>query len=258
MHSVSYTPGEKIALARGRMGPKGWSQTDLAHALARRNALGLDERKWRSRIANYESNRPTPPAEPLRHIADALGVVYQWFLEPEGEEPLLKGQPVEGALFTAPAPYSPPGKVPMIYAGEVPCSTNWGNPLESTTPIDMDPDFAGPNRYVCRVVNDSCYPALHEGDLTVWQYDLNPPFGTIVLAQRKGDHNCTAKLLRYDATLHAPRLVPINPRVEPPEDGEGWGAIARLVGVERVQDGLKRTWKLESGLRPKHLLPDID
>lgn len=247
-----FTPGEKIALARTHMGPKGWSQSDLATALAKRNALGLNDRKWRARIANYEACRPQPPERPLREIADAMNISLTWFLDPEGSVPIFRGTDA-GPVLDAPRALAPAGKFQMVYAGEVPCSTAWGNPLEATEPIFMDADFAGAQRFVCRVVNDSCYPALEEGDLTVWEHDFQPPFGVIVLAQRKGDHACTAKLLRFDPEEQRPRLVPINPNTPPPADGDGWGTIARLVGVERDQDGFRRRWYLPAGLRPKHL-----
>ncbi len=141
----------------------------------------------------------------------------------------------------------------MRYAGEVPCGGEWGDPLASTDTVDVEAQFDNPLRFAARVVGDSCYPALLPGDLTIWQADMNPPYGMIVLAQRKGDHGCTVKSLEYDEKLGRPRLHPVNPASGTPEDGDGWGVIARLVAVVRNTDGLKRTWYLETGLRAKHL-----
>jgi len=255
-YGMAYSPGEKIGIARSKKGPKGWSQSDLAAALAKKRALGIDNiTKWRSRIANYENNRPTPPPEPLKLIAEALGVSLSWFYEPEDDTPVWKGVEIDGAGVSTFASVVPIGKIRMIYAGETPCSTNWGDPLSGGEDIEVDARFAGRDRFVTRFVNDSCYPALKEGDLGIWERDNRPNFGVIVLAQRKGDHACTAKMLAVDTKTLTPKLLPINPQTEPPSNGEGWGAIARLVGVIRDEDGLEQTWHRPSGLRPKDLIP---
>jgi hypothetical protein len=142
----------------------------------------------------------------------------------------------------------------MRYAGEVPCGSEWGDPLSSTESLEVDMQFDHHLRFAARVVGDSCYPALLPGDLTIWHVDMNPPYGMIVLAQRKGDHGCTVKSLEYDEKLGRPRLLPVNPASGQPEDGEGWGVIARLVAVIRSTDGLRRTWFMDTGLRAKLLV----
>ena len=139
------------------------------------------------------------------------------------------------------------------FAGEVPCSAEWGDPLASEEFLEVEVQFEHPLRFAAKVVGDSCYPALWPGDITIWHADMNPPYGLVVLAQRKGDHGCTVKELEYDNQLGRPRLLPVNPSHEAPPDGDGWGVIARLVAVLRTIDGLRRTWYLETGLRPKHL-----
>lgn len=253
---MAYSPGEKIGLGRSKKGPKGWSQYDLAEVLAKKRALGINNVKtWRARVANYENNRPSPPPEPLRHIAEALGISVSWFYDPDSSVPIWKGVETETAGVSEFVNVSPIIKSRMIYAGETPCSTNWGDPLSGGDDIEIDARFAGRNRFVTRFVNDSCYPALKEGDLGIWQLDNRPPFGTIILAQRKGDHACTAKLLAIDNVSLTPKLLPINTQTEPPSNGDGWGAIARLVGVIRDEDGLEQTWLRSSGLRPKDLIP---
>lgn len=149
-------------------------------------------------------------------------------------------------------PYHGRYTVRMRFAGLVPCSTEWGDPLESTEQIEVSAQFGGELRFAARVVGDSCYPALLPGDLAIWERDLNPPYGVIVLAQRQGDHGCTVKKLSHDG--QRPRLEPINRAYESPDDGEGWGVIARLVGVERSSEAPARTWFWEPGIRPEHLL----
>jgi transcriptional regulator with XRE-family HTH domain len=144
----------------------------------------------------------------------------------------------------------------MPYGGLVPASEEWGDPLESDSFIEVDPKFTGRNRFACKVVGNSCYPALKQGDLTVWEIDRSPKHGVIVLAQRKGDHGCTVKQLHYDAEEGRDRLIPVNPKYTSPDDGDGWGVVARLVAVIRENDGPERTWYWPSGLRPKHLLTD--
>ncbi len=152
-------------------------------------------------------------------------------------------------------PWNPIGRPSsqIRFAGEVPCSSDWGDPLAAEEFIEVEVQFEGSKRFSATVVGDSCYPALLPGDSTIWHADFSPPYGLIVLAQRKGDHGCTVKQLEYDADQGRPRLHPVNKAHGEPEDGEGWGVIARLVAVIRQEDGLKKTWYLPTGLRPRHL-----
>jgi hypothetical protein len=198
-------------------------------------------------------------------LAKSLGVnrqsVQQWLVD--GVEPRDKRMwdkmraKILGmsALGDVDRPRAPHGlvTVKMTFAGEVPCGQEWGDPLAADEFVEVDSQFDHGQRFAARVVGDSCYPALLPGDLTIWHRDMNPPYGLVVLAQRKGDHGCTVKVLEYDESLGRPRLLPVNPTSGSPEDGDGWGVIARLVGVQRNTDGLRRTWYLETGLRPKHL-----
>jgi transcriptional regulator with XRE-family HTH domain len=142
----------------------------------------------------------------------------------------------------------------LPYAGIVPCSSDWGDPLEGAEMKPIDPDFTGPNRFICRVAGSSCYPALQEGDITVWESDKDPDFGVIVLAQRLPDSACTVKQLAWDDSRARPILRPVNTDHEAPDDGEGWEATARLIGVIRRDGGTKRTWLNEDGLRPANLI----
>ena len=95
---------------------------------------------------------------------------------------------------------------------------------------------------------------LQRGDITIWRHDHNPAFGLIVLAQRKGDHGCTVKQLDFDESHSRPILRSVNQAFDSPEDGTGWGVVARLIGVIRRSGGIERTWYLLHGLRPGHLL----
>lgn len=145
-------------------------------------------------------------------------------------------------------------KAYITYAGVVPCSKDWGDPLESQDRRSIDPEFAGANRFLCRVAGDSCYPALIEGDLTVWESDDNPAWGLIVLAQRTTDSACTVKQLVWDEALQRAILRPINPERQAPDDSDGWRVIARMIGVMRNTDGPPKQWgPWPAGLRPEHL-----
>ena len=208
---------------------KRWTQAELA------GQLGIT----RSALAAYESGRVAPNHKVVRRLID-LGLDLN--VENRGDKVGIIGRLLE---------YAPPKKARLRYAGSVPCSSEWGPPLESTEYIEVSPQFGHPDRYAARVVGDSCYPALQPGDLTVWHSDPSPPYGCIVLAQRKGDHGCTVKQLAHDGTR--PHLKPVNPQYDEPDDGEGWGVIARLVGVERSSEAPTRTWYWEAGLRPEHL-----
>lgn len=244
------TVAEKIKKARD------WSRPSLSQDdLSRLSGVN------RSTIARYENNAPVPTAA-LQRLADALRLPMGWFLDgadtepPFGTAPLVARERRQGYDMLD-RPKIPVGfpTVPMRYAGEVPTG-EWGDPLASEEFIEVEVQFEGPRRFAAKVVGDSCYPALLQGDVTVWESDLSPSYGTIVLAQRKGDHSCTVKELAYDETAGRPRLRPVNPAHSEPEDGEGWGAIARLVAVLRPGP-TRRTWFSEYGLKPKDLTSTV-
>jgi Peptidase S24-like len=139
----------------------------------------------------------------------------------------------------------------------VPASTEWGDPLASEELIEVDGKYVNAKRFAATVTGDSCYPALHRGDLTIWESDPNASYGLIVLAQRNGDHGCTVKELVYDNEAGRSRLHPINPDYEDPDDGDGWGVIARLVAVVRQSDGPEKSWFYPKGLRVRHLVSSM-
>lgn len=165
--------------------------------------------------------------------------------------------PIDGVLrMTGSAPRAQPEIIwELPYAGIVPCSGTWGDPLDGTESKPIDPDFTGPNRFICRVAGDSCWPALKPGDITVWEKDTSPAPGVIVLAQRMEDSACTVKELGWDEVRSRHVLIPVNPLYEAPPDGEGWQVAARLIGVVRTSEGPKKTWLEPDGLQPKHLIP---
>lgn len=194
--------------------------------------------KSRSAVAMYESGAPIP--------ADVVSQILEAF--PGANPPPMTGD----VQVTGPALSDELYRV-IKYAGTVPCSSDWGDPLSSSDSRPIDPKFAGKNRFLAKVVGDSCYPALQQGDLTVWETDNDPPYGVIVLAERNEDHACTVKELVYDDQAGRARLNPVNKRYEAPPDDGGWRVIARLVGVLRTTDGPERTWYWPAGLRPRHL-----
>jgi transcriptional regulator with XRE-family HTH domain len=212
-----------------------------------RSLEGLDQEglarylgKSRSAVAMYESGKRIVPPEDIAAILTAF---------PDAPPFPLKQE------------VAPAGKLPLEtiqhrikYAGIVPCSSSWGEPLASEEEREIDGVFAGRNRFLCQVVGDSCWPALRQGDLTVWELDQAPTEGVIVLAQRAEDGACTVKELEYDRAQRRYLLKPVNPDHASPPDGEGWGVTARLVGVIRQSDGPRKTWYWEPGLRPKHLI----
>lgn len=196
------------------------------------DTLGIDRSRWK----NWEYGYASPPPKIVRELR-RMG-----YGEPS--------RPIADTLLGRP-------KIPvgfslgsMVYAGIVPAG-EWGDPLASEEFVEVEVKFEHPKRFAATVVGDSCYPALQQGDMAIWHHDLNPPYGSIVLAQRKGDHGCTVKELAYSEGR--PMLLPVNPNLDCPPDGDGWGVIARLVGVIRKVDGMERTWYLDSGLRAHHL-----
>jgi len=197
----------------------------------------------RTTLAGYEAQKSTRPMP--SDVVDRLRKEFP-DVEYPGEKPVTV---LAKPLF--PVAFAP---VPLSYAGVVPASTEWGDPLASEEMIEVDGKYVGPRRFAATVSGDSCYPALHQGDLTIWEADMNPPYGLIVLAQRKGDHGCTVKELVYDGDSRRSRLHPINPDYDEPADGEGWGVIARLVAVVRSSDGPEQSWFYANGLRVRHLV----
>ena len=230
--------GRRIKKVRESILPIPPKQTWLAEQ------LGISQ----SRLSNWERGKHDPSSSEIKKIAKVLGVAEEVLTDGVAQPPLSVR---ESGLSYPRIPVGFP-KAKIRYAGDVPAG-DWGDPLASEEFVEIESEFEHPKRFECRVVGMSCYPALHPGDQTIWHSDLNPPPGHIVLAQRKGDHGCTVKELVWDEKLGRNVLHPLNGS-ESPEDGEGWGVIARLVAVIRTVDGLKKTWYLPSGIRPKHLL----
>lgn len=140
----------------------------------------------------------------------------------------------------------------MRFAGIVPASDDWGDPLAAEEFVEVDARYASPKRFAAQLVGDSCWPALHQGDLTIWHVDPAPGSGLIVLAQRLPDFGCTVKQLKLDDSGR-PLLVPINSSYNAPPDGDGWSVLARLVAVIR-RDRVEKSWYEASGLRPEDLV----
>lgn len=208
-----------------------WTQADLAEK------IGVT----RSAMASYESGRVSPN----RHVVQKL---LELGFAPGTSA--VREEPSRYVLLQPTQAIVPKQAVMIPFAGEVPCST-WGDPLDSEEHIEVESVFVKTGRFAAKVVGDSCFPALLPGDITIWEHDFSPPYGTIVLAQRKGDHGCTVKKLEHDGGRAV--LSPLNPVYDRPEDGEGWGVIARLVAVVRVSEAPRRTWYWEPGLRPSHI-----
>ncbi len=139
------------------------------------------------------------------------------------------------------------------YVGVVPCDEDWGEALEGQDFVPIDPKFAGKNRFLARVAGPSCEPALHQGDLVIWEHDKAPPYGVIVLAERDGDSACTVKQL-VKGKDDEPTLRPVNPKSKAPNPEPGWHATARLVGVIRQADGPEASLYWSPGLKPEHLI----
>lgn len=198
--------------------------------------------KSRSAVAMYERGSPIP--------IETIALIRSTFTD-------APAPPVTNDMMQIAGSAVADDRMASIrYAGVVPCSDEWGDPLSSTEVRSIEPKFAGRNRFMCQVTGDSCYPALQQGDLTVWESDRNPSYGVIVLAERLDDQACTVKELRYDGKDRRNNLVPINPEADAPSDDRGWQCCARLVGVIRRASGPERTWFFEAGLRPRHLLED--
>lgn len=230
--------GSKLRLLRLHSRPP-MKQADLARM------LGVSQ----SLISKYESGGAFVPHGMVERLAELTGASVDWFYE-DGEQPPVFEE--RTPPLSEPKALVSFGLHRIRYAGTVPAG-DWGDPLDSEEMVEVDARIEHPKRFACTVSGDSCEPALLHGDFTVWHQDFNPAPGLIVLAQRKGDHACTVKVLKLDES-GLPHLVPLNPRYSEPS-AEGWGAIARLVYVERLMPGgVSRTWFNRAGLRPENLI----
>lgn len=209
-----------------------------------RHQAGLDQAEFapfigrsRSALAMYESGRIPLPADVVAAIRTAFPGSPS---PPKDGELTILGQPHTEALFA---------RIP--YAGIVPASSQWGDPLSNDELREVDPKFAGPGRFMCRVQGDSCWPALWQGDLTIWEVNPAPHEGLIVLAERLNDQACTVK--EYRRQNGRPSLCPVNPDYEEAFDPEGWKATAVLIGVLDRSEGPEISYFNEGGLRAEFL-----
>lgn len=142
-----------------------------------------------------------------------------------------------------------PQSIPLC--NPVPAST-WGDVLEIDDRLDVADNFAHPKNFATPIEGDCLMPALHPHDMAIWRHDHAPRPGVIVLAQRKGDHGATAKVLKYEDGR--PHLMPLADGQEEPEDGMGWGVVARLIGVIRKEHTKTTIFHADTGLTPAALL----
>jgi len=133
-------------------------------------------------------------------------------------------------------------------------SNPWENPLDCEGFAEVsEVKFEHPKRFAAYVIGDSAYPWLQPGDLTIWHVDSNPMYGRIVLAQRKGDHGCAVKELIFDTDENTHILKALNPSYEEHQEKDGFGVIARLVGVVLEHEGATLTIYQDKGVMKKHL-----
>lgn len=171
---------------------------------------------------------------------------------PKTPEPRERDKVFELADPGFPASYP---TVQMRYAGLVPTSDVWGDPLSSDIPVEVEAKFDQKDRFVADITGSSCFPALQQGDRAIWQLTKNPASGKIVIAQEAIEHGCTVKEYSEDPMTGEPRLVPINPAAKSPPAGEGWYAVALLVGlVWEDDDGTEVSLYRPRGIAAKLLL----
>ncbi|RYG47372.1 XRE family transcriptional regulator, partial [bacterium] len=113
----------------------------------------------RSTLANYEKNY-TPPMEVIQRTIDAFPLVPAVPLSSFNEEHPESAEKVKaanreflgiGLELVAEAPS--PAKVEILFAGDVPASSEWGDALSGTETIPISAKIgAGPDRFACRVV----------------------------------------------------------------------------------------------------------
>jgi|GEM_PF-5912922 len=187
-------PGEKIALARNAKSPGGWSQYDLAKVLAEAGALGIDQRRWRDRIANYEKRgNLTLEAAPL--LAEALGIDLEWLTSDAGAPVKWTRMAANAELTSTPEPEPLLNLVP--YWGIVPCG-NWERPeIGEEELIEISESVKDKRGIVAvKVSGNSMAPRFLHGETVAIRLSTTPIDGVVTLAVNQ-DGEFTLKLLRY-------------------------------------------------------------
>lgn len=151
---------------------------------------------------------------------------------------------------SVPVTYAP---IAMHYAGYLPAG-NWAEPLNTEVMEEVEAELWKSNRFCARIAGDSCHPALQREDFCVWEASPNPPFGKLVVAQRKDDHAATVKVLEWDPATNGPVLRAVNP-LHDHEPSNSWSAIAFLVAVRWTDiDGGRVSFYRPEGIKPSQLL----
>lgn len=211
-------------------------------------ALGMNPSTVRARL-----NGQIPlDAENAKHQAFVRNVLREIGATDDDLAEAEEKRPVAPAVAPSRAiePLDDLGELP--YAGEIPAGEFTGE-LEDMGPIPVPARFCRRNRllrYACRVTGSSCRPVLEQGDVAVFERDLAPASGLIVVAQERGTHRATVKLLEIGGDGEA-RLRALNPSHADPDGEAGWGAIGKLVGVWRVAGRRETIWHEDAGLRPR-------
>lgn len=199
----------------------------------------------RGGYSNYEAGTAPIPDDRLTALI-AMGFT------PSGAGATLQAN-LPPAVLGDVSRIQPRATVALPYVGELP-GGEWDSPSAVGVQEEVDPKYAGEQRFCAKIRGDSCWPALQQGDWCVFQGSYTPQYGMIVVAQRKGDHGATVKLLERDSAKGEPVLRALNPEHEDPT-AEGWGAVAYLVAVSWVSpSGSEASYFNPHGIRAKDLL----
>lgn len=206
-------------LAKARRA-KEWTQHQMA------DAVGIQ----RSTYANYELGSPP------RHGWE--GVIAKFVALGIQPPPSEVGRPLH--------PYAAM-LVPIPQGAPVPCS-DWSDPLDAEYDqfVEVDSFFAGKGRFACPIIGDSMYDLLWPGDLCIWQHDMVPKLGTIIIA-RNSKNEATCAQLKHDGQHFV--LHKLNARYDDATSDE-WTALGFLVGILRVQGSKRITVYDPNGIRP--------
>jgi len=249
------TVGERLKQARQAALPK-MSAAAFADEVNRR-LPGTDFS--RETIANMENNRRSVPEDVVRIASNLFRKPMAWFYEGvaayEPLPPELDYPKVVSPDLSVPVRIAPVGKVEMRVAGTVPAGSDWGDPLQSEWTEFMDAKFGGHGRFLAKVRGDSCFPALLQGDMAVWEADESPRVGTLVLVEETDEYRVTVKELVLEPSGRL-SLRAVNRDSDVPSLTQPWRVTAKLVGVERRQPGMPEITLYDpDGLTPAQLIP---
>lgn len=186
----------------------------------------------RANYKNYEAGQSKPPL----HVQRKIEILDQATGQAKPDDVGAPAIPM--SLIYAPVPY-----IGLVSASD---HTLWADPNDTDAMEFVPSEMAeSRGRFACRIESDSMMPLLEPEDVCVFQQDMVPKIGRVVL-YRANDNKITVKQLKHDGASYL--LHALNPRVT---DVEATGVqVGYLVGIVRRIGRRVKTDYDPDGIRP--------